>query len=306
VSELPAVAASVLQLLLGDIPPGEFFADIWQKRPLHVQGTPERFAGLFDESVFRKSATSCDHLKAYSTTAEGRVRELAISPDRIDAEFRAGATICISGINGHAPLNALIAGLDAEIAQAGEMSFNSYYSPEGKGFSLHFDDHPVWILQIAGRKEWKFSRTPFPNPLASITFHAGQQVASAPWSGTIPRPDETAFQQALLEPGDVLYLPEGTWHRAAAKGQSLALTLACNRASPLDLVQQALGPFIAGHPGLRQNLGGIWRHDLDRDSVPPEFESLFESALLELRGAVGGLTARDLYQAWLALANKGR
>jgi ribosomal protein L16 Arg81 hydroxylase len=296
--------SNVLQKLLGEVAPAQFFADIWQQRPLHCQGNPARFAGLFDRSNLSEAAKSCDSLKAYTRDAHGFARESAVTPERVDEAFRAGATICIGGINGHAPLDEFIARLAAEIVQAGDMSFNCYFSPDGQGFALHCDDHPVWILQLEGRKKWRFSATPLKNPLTTVTFQKDQRVASVPWSEPIARPDEDLFLEALLEPGDLLYLPEGTWHHAAADGASLALTLACNRVSPLDLVQQALGPFIGGHPGLRQNLGGLWRNDVDAHAIPPQFEPLFNNALLELRGMVGKLTAQDLYQAWLALATK--
>jgi ribosomal protein L16 Arg81 hydroxylase len=109
----------------------------------------------------------------------------------------------------------------------------------------------------------------------------------------------------VLEPGDVLYLPEGCWHRAAAEGSSLALTLACNRATPLDLVQQVLGPRLAALPALQCNLSGVATAEvLAEGTATPEVDAALETAVAVLRESVANLSASELRQALLQLARR--
>jgi ribosomal protein L16 Arg81 hydroxylase len=293
-----------LSELLVDTPVAVFFEEYWQKKPLHVDATSARFAGLFNKTAFREATRNCDSLKTSFRDVRGVSMERVCTPDQVDEAFRGGATICISGIQGDTQLNLFIDTFARQVRQGGDLSFNCYYSPDGHGFSLHLDDHPVWILQVDGRKRWWYSKRPFNKPLSTVSFPQGATIAHVPWTAPIERPDETDFSEVVLEPGDVLYLPEGTWHRAAAAdGESLALTLACSRSSPMDLVQQVIAAQIAYRPALRENLPGAWAPTIS-ETIPAGLEQQFSAVIQELRGLVNGLTPQDMYDAWKKLATK--
>jgi hypothetical protein len=295
---------SLLQELLAPTTPEHFFEKIWQRQALHSRGPRDRFRDLFDVAAFKRATGRCEVLKASSADAHGRPREFPLTPEAVDAAFRAGATICIGTIVGNAALDGFIARLSAEVVSAGGASFNAYYSPDGRGFGLHLDDHPVWILQIEGSKRWWYSSTPgITQPLTTVTLPAGVSAVSVPWQDDpVTRPDESSFESVVLEPGDALYLPQGAWHQAAAVGESLALTLAFGRATCLDLVQRAMGQRIAGSPTLRWNLPGLRAGDIRDDEVPAELAPAFQAALTELRCILSDLTAADLYRAWRDMA----
>nr|WP_315491343.1 cupin domain-containing protein [uncultured Rhodoferax sp.] len=297
------VDSPMLSQLLTGISVSTFFEEFWQRKPLHARGATDRFSNLFDKQAFHRATRHCDHLKISSRDIRGVSMERACSPDRVEEAFRSGSTVCISGIQDNAQLNQFMAAFASELHQAGELSFNCYYSPNGHGFSLHLDDHPVWILQIEGKKRWWYSKVPYDKPLSTVSFPLGAMVAHVPWAAPIPRPDESEFFEVVLEPGDVLYLPEGSWHRAAAEGESLALTLACSRISPLDLVQQVMAARIAQRRLLRENLPGAWAPTVS-DTIPGAWEAQFAAVIDELRGMVNGLTPQDMYEAWRRLAAK--
>lgn len=297
------VGSPLLAELLAGTPVSVFFAEYWQKKPLHAKGAADKFAELFDKPAFQQATHHCDNLKISTRDMRGMSVERACTPDKVGQAFQAGATVCISGIQANARLNQFMDAFAKEVHQAGELSFNCYYSPNGRGFALHLDDHPVWILQIEGRKRWWYSRLPYAKPLSTVSFSQGMAVAHVPWADPIKRPDESDFHEVVLEPGDVLYLPEGCWHRAAAEGESLALTLACSRVSPLDLVQQALAGRIAHRRSLRENLPGAWA-PIVSDTIPDAWEAQFATAISELRGMVNTLTPQDMYEAWRRLAVK--
>lgn len=297
---------SLLAQLLGEMPVADFFAQHWQQTPVHLPapaGQRQRFAALFDQAAFEHAIRHCADLKLSFRNAEGVPMERRCLPDQVWAAFRAGATVCVSDIQDNPALNAFMAAFAREVHQAGELSFNCYCSPDRHGFALHLDDHPVWILQIEGEKRWWYSKTPHHNPLSTISFSQHQTSASVAWADPVPRPDESDFIETVLAPGDVLYLPEGTWHRAAAQQRSLALTLACSRVSPLDVVQHLIGPHVAHHRLLRMNLPGAWAAQVG-DTIPPALEVQYQEALEELRALLATLTPQDMHKAWRTLAAK--
>jgi ribosomal protein L16 Arg81 hydroxylase len=138
----------------------------------------------------------------------------------------------------------VIAAYRSGIATAAPPHVNCYYSPDTRGYGLHFDTHPVWILQVAGSKHWTVSHEPaVVNPPFNVIFPPGRDRIKLPWI-TLDRPDVTdpaQFMDVQLDAGDVLYLPAGCWHAARAEGSSLALTVAMGRIGTLDLFNVIVG-----------------------------------------------------------------
>jgi hypothetical protein len=107
---------------------------------------------------------------------------------------------------------------------------------------------------------------------------------------------EQEFSEQWLSPGDVLFLPAGTYHRAEAEGYSLALTLACVPMTAADFVDDAV----------RGNLGHLpaWRASIPpsvspaENALPSELAEFFAARLGELRRVVNALRPEDLYETW--------
>ena len=114
-----------------------------------------------------------------------------------------------------------------------------YLSPRGYGFNAHFDAHIVTQLQIEGRKRWRYSVRPgVVDPLDNGFADEGGEVRVIGRSPSELRSWERAsvadatFEEVVLEPGDLLCLPPGTWHEAKAVERSLALNVAFSAFSP--------------------------------------------------------------------------
>jgi len=233
-------ASPGLSLLLGDFDRERFFTQHWEKRSIHVcHRDSSRFSHLIShESFFETEIKRCAHLKASTRDTEGWNQEIRIQPDQAIKLFRMGMTICATMLDQNGPPGELIRAVRSEITSAVPPHVNCYYSPDQRGYGLHFDTHPVWILQVAGTKHWTVSFEPgVPNPLFNVVYPPGRDRIKLPWI-TLDRPnvdDPERFMQVLLEPGDVLYLPAGCWHAARAEGSSLALTLAMDRITTADL-----------------------------------------------------------------------
>ncbi|SFK61226.1 cupin domain-containing protein [Geodermatophilus ruber] len=116
---------------------------------------------------------------------------------------------------------------------------NAYVTPpSSRGFSPHYDVHDVFVLQVAGEKHWRIHEPVLPAPLRTQPWNdrADEVAAAAEGEPVI---------DAVLRPGDALYLPRGYLHSAVALGEiSAHLTIGVHPVtrwaaaeSTLDLVR---------------------------------------------------------------------
>ena len=127
---------------------------------------------------------------------------------------------------------------------------NAYLTPpDSQGFSPHFDDIDAFVLQLEGKKLWKVypprSESEMLPRYSSPNFEQGE----------IGEP----VLEAVLEPGDLLYMPRGTVHQACCVpgAHSLHVTISTNQfntwADILELAfPQALQQAVAEVPALRR------------------------------------------------------
>ena len=108
---------------------------------------------------------------------------------------------------------------------------NAYCSwPGRQGFSCHYDNHEVFILQVDGSKQWYVFTDTIKNPLPD------QKSTSF-----TPRETEP-YLSCILNPGDMLYIPRGHWHYAVALDEpSLHLTLGVHCKTGIDLLEWLIG-----------------------------------------------------------------
>lgn len=293
--------AALLDRLLDPLTPGDFFAAHWNRRALHLRGRPDKFAGLMTEDELLDALPRCQTLKAAFRDKEGWTLELPALPQQVKRLYEAGMTICAGVLPAEGARADFVRSYRRRIAWPGAVYFNCYYSPDGGGFGLHHDDHPVWVLQLAGRKRWWYSETAgVPEHMSSFSFAPGRSRMALP-QGTVDRPDESTLTHVELEPGDLLYLPARAWHRAQAVGHSFALTLSSIPARPLDLVRLAVGGMVKDQPALLRELEGVDAATLENGGMPPELAARLHETREALAGAVAGLTDADLLAAWRSL-----
>ena len=293
-------AVGEFERILAPVTLAEFFHNYWNRRPLYLPGPADRFVDLLNRDAFTALLPECRQLKAGFYDRKGWFCELPIVPDQVKRRWEAGMTICAGVLPPGDRRSAVIESYRRSVAFAGEVYFNAYMSPDGHGFTLHLDDHPVFVLQIEGKKQWSVSpEIGVPDPIRGFSFPPDRDRLRVPW-GSFERPDEEQFLQFTLEPGDALYLPAGTWHKARAIGFSLALTMASSRYTPLSLAQMAMMEQLDRYPALRQPLWGADTHSLGPSGVPTDLQPCFEAAAASLRDWAGQLDAQTLYRLWRA------
>ena len=204
---------------------------------------------------------------------------------RLTALLRKGATVILNGIDGfHPPVRPVADAIEAALGGYAGINLYASWMPT-RGFSTHWDDHDVFVLQVAGRKRWRLYGETRRAPL----FRDAEPAAA---------PREQVWSEAL-EAGDVLYVPRGWWHDARAEGGagadgvgSLHLTCSVLPFTGLEFMTWLSGR-LARHETFRRDLP----HPAD-ETGGDHFAALRELVLDELQGDVGRKFHDDLRATW--------
>ena len=132
---------------------------------------------------------------------------------------------------------------------------NAYLTTQdASGFKLHWDDHDVVIVQLAGRKSWE---------VRGASRRAPMYRDSAPNS----EPSDEIVWQGVMEPGDVMHIPRGFWHQATrddqGDGYSLHATFGIVKRVGVNWLA-----WLADQARTKE----LFRYDLDRWNSPGQWE----------------------------------
>ncbi len=245
------------------VEPGEFADRYWGREPLLSAGAEPGFADLFglaavDELISRRGLRT-PFLRmardgslvdsARFTGSGGAGAEIAdqVRDDRVAELFADGSTLVLQGLHRTwAPLADFAAQLSVDLGHP--VQVNAYVTPpSNRGFSAHYDVHDVFVLQVAGGKRWTIHPPVLADPLRSQPW-TDRSAAVSVQARTEPVID------AVLNPGDRLYLPRGWLHSAEALGEvSVHLTVGVHPVTRYAVVQ-ALAALAAEVPALRGSL----------------------------------------------------
>ncbi len=301
--------ASALELLLGGFDREEFFGDYWEKRSFVIHHEdPDRFTHLMSRDQFMdEEIYHCQRLRGAYLDPEGWPSEVLIRPGQAAKVFESGMTIGATMLREEGEMKAFLDSCREGLFGVGP-HFNAYYSPDKKGYSVHFDAHPVWFMQIEGRKHWYIGRKPvFRNPPMTLGFPPDRNVLILPWI-TVNKPEldnPEQFMSVTLEPGDVVYMPPGTWHQASARGYSLALTLASARISAIELLFSVVQHSLSApeFKVLAERIGGMAAAARTEDGrLSGDIENLLEERLAIIKELVSRIEVENLRRIFEHLA----
>lgn len=199
---------------------------------------------------FIRMANEGSVLAASAYTASGGFgAEIAdqVSSDKVLAEFAGGATIVLQGLHRlWPPIIDFTRELIDDLGHPAQV--NAYITPSSsQGFDAHYDTHDVFVLQISGEKHWRIHAPVHVDPLRTQPWdqHRGAVARAATGAPVI---------DAVLRPGDALYLPRGWIHSATALGAtSVHLTIGMAAYTRADLVD-ALLREVGDNAALRRSL----------------------------------------------------
>ena len=219
----------------------DFFAN-YGKNFRYIQGVKGKFSNLFPwetlNQILRQHRLDFPRLRLFlngaqvptvsylKQTQSQRRRQVTISKI-LNSEFiqqlRNGATLVVDAVDElYEPLTTLAESLELDFHEHIQINLYAgwYTSP---GFDLHWDDHDVLILQVAGKKNWSVYGASREYPLARDIE-----------DNVIP-PDKPIWT-GVLSDGDLLYIPRGWWHVATPISEpTLHLTVGIHNRTGIDL-----------------------------------------------------------------------
>ncbi|MEQ3551937.1 cupin domain-containing protein [Pseudonocardia nematodicida] len=274
----------------------------WGRTPLLTRGAdPMAFGDLLDldgvdellsrrglRTPFLRLARNGAVVDSSSFTGPGGVgAEIGdqVRDDRVAALFADGSTVVLQALHRNWP-----GVIDFATALAEELGHpvqaNAYVTPpSSQGFSAHYDVHDVFVLQLAGRKQWRIHAPVHTDPLRDQPWndHAAAVAARAR--------DDAPDIDTVLEPGNALYLPRGWLHSATALGDvSAHLTVGVHVVTRFALVE-ALTALVASDERLRASLPlGI--DVADPEQLAPHLDAVRDALLGAVRDVGADAVAR--------------
>lgn len=262
----------------------EFFGTYYDKKPLHVPGTGEKFGHIMNWDQLNRIL----NMSAYWSPA---TLQLVRDRDRIPAagycepaldsngnptqrpsaarvteHLQNGASLVLNDIDTLTPEIAMVA--DAlEQALNGKAQSNLYCSwKQRQAFFSHFDTHDVYALHFEGEKVWRVYENRMPHPIRHSRF-----LSTGPEFDRENRGD--VMMEVTMKPGDFLYLPRGWYHDAlASSAGTIHIAFGMTQVIGLDFVQ-AMSDVVINDELFRKNLP---RLDEGRNAIKKRIAALAE------------------------------
>lgn len=199
---------------LGDTPLEQFRAEYLGRAPFARPGTAKATIGRFDWSALAR-VLAADPPADILVCARGHL--LPVPPPKtlgaLDGLFAMGIGLAMRHAQHCDPgLAEIHAELEREFGPSQVQLFVT--PPRTHGFTWHYDDEDVFIVQTLGTKEYFFRE----NTVA-------KQERAHPSVFQRFTEERSAICAAALVPGDFLYLPARWWHMAECGGAEPSLSI---------------------------------------------------------------------------------
>jgi ribosomal protein L16 Arg81 hydroxylase len=232
-----------LQTLLGDIPIRQFVADYYQRLPYSSAGNARLLTEVANWDLLTHIIASEQADVLVCRRNEQYAGEL---PNAVDAAKRLvddGYTLLVRHAEQH---NEKLANLATAFARdfAAPVNIHMYCTPGGQyGFGWHYDAEEVFIIQTAGRKEYRLRKN-----------------TVNPWPIEETLPADMHYEREImplvrceLAAGDWLYIPSGYWHMGESRETAISLAIGVQPRTAVDV-------FDFLRPQLLESL--FWRQRL--------------------------------------------
>ncbi len=235
--------------MIAPVSADRFFAEYHGRKVLHVPGAADKFADVmswaglnalldmtavwtprsFEMALDGTLLPARDYCRPGLDLASGGA---SLQPDaaRVTALLKQGASLLLNDID---TLNPGLASVACALEKALEsrVQGNLYCSSRHRmAFPSHFDTHDVYALHVEGEKLWRLYEGRLDHPVSHPAFKGQPASFHESSKGRIAA-------EILLRPGDLLYIPRGTYHDAIAQTDgTLHVAFGATAVIGLDLV----------------------------------------------------------------------
>jgi 50S ribosomal protein L16 3-hydroxylase len=192
--------------LLGGLTPSQFMRRHWHKKPLLLRQAVPAVARLLTRTdLFALAA--CEDVESRLVVREGRQWSLRQGPlprHALPPLSQPSWTLLVQGLDLHLDAAHALLSRFRFVPDARLDDLMVSYASDGGSVGPHIDSYDVFLLQVAGRRRWRYGR-----------------CAQAVLRNDVPLKMLKRFEPTeshLLEPGDMLYLPPSWAHQGTAVG----------------------------------------------------------------------------------------
>ena len=195
------------QRLLGGLSAAQFMRRQWHKKPLLVrQAVPGVLPPVTRSEMFALAARDDVESRLVQRDDEGcwRLRHGPLPRRALPPLDRPGWTLLVQGLDLHVPAAHELLARFCFVPAARLDDLMLSYASDGGGVGPHTDSYDVFLLQVRGKRRWRFGR----DHKASLRTDVPLKMLAG----------MTVEQDCVLVPGDMLYLPPGWAHDGVAVG----------------------------------------------------------------------------------------
>jgi 50S ribosomal protein L16 3-hydroxylase len=203
---LPMIDIDQPSPLLGGLAPSLFMRRHWHKKPLLVRQAVPAIAPLLTRTDLFALAARED-VESRLVVREGRhwsLRQGPLPRRALPPVPQPNWTLLVQGLDVHLDAARALLSRFRFVPDARLDDLMVSYASDGGSVGPHIDSYDVFLLQVAGRRRWRYGRCARPVLRNGVPLKMLQRF----------EPTESH----LLEPGDMLYLPPGWAHEGAAVG----------------------------------------------------------------------------------------
>ncbi|MBE7942491.1 MULTISPECIES: cupin domain-containing protein [Ramlibacter] len=236
---------------LGGLSPTQFMRRHWQRKPLLVRGAfpgitpPLKRAALFDLAASQDVESRIVEQQAGGAW---KMRRGPFARRALPPLSRPGWTLLVQGLDLHLEAAHQLLQRFAFAPQARLDDLMLSYATDGGGVGPHFDSYDVFLIQVHGHRLWRWGR--------QDDLSLREDVPLKILSHFEPE------QEALLAPGDMLYLPPRYAHDGIAQGECMTCSVGFRAPARGELARELL-------QRLAEDAAGLAGDALYRDPAQP-------------------------------------
>jgi 50S ribosomal protein L16 3-hydroxylase len=218
----------VNRTLLGGMSASIFLRRHWHKTPLLVRNAIPGFAGLLDlrGMIDLASRDDCESRLVVRSGRDWKVEHGPFAPARFRRLPSRNWTLLVQGVDLFLPEARQLLSQFSFIPYSRLDDLMVSYAAPGGGVGPHFDSYDVFLLQGPGRRRWQVSRQRGLALRKDIALKVLERF----------RPEG----EAVLEPGDMLYLPPQFAHDGTALGDCYTYSIGFRAPSHRELASEFL------------------------------------------------------------------
>jgi 50S ribosomal protein L16 3-hydroxylase len=208
-----------------------------------------------------------------------------------------GRGLCFDDVDDYCPeINQWLEVLKADLGISNLTISRSliYAIAKGNGTATHFDQNINFVYQVHGTKKWWLApNTSVRNPMTRHTpGHPLDPELASYADRDMPAGMPEDALEFLLEPGSLMFLPRGTWHKTEALSDAISLNFTYSAPTWIDILTAALRGRLAGSSVWRETASFVNDADLHGDAIDK-----FDHLLSELAEDVQEWEAFDILRA---------